>query len=107
MFILDLSVNRNSGQGSQPPALTTNKKSGEEAFHQMADSKGYNKKDLDEATRKNKGITRNRPVHIEKSRQHQNNLFDLDEGSRSDEAPIFVNLFVDGQPWTLRHVTYA
>lgn len=107
MFILDLSVNRNSGQGSQPPALTTKGKSGEEAFHQMADSKSYNKKDLDEATNKRTQLTRSKGVHVEKSRQHQNSLFDLDEGSRSDEAPIFVNLFVDGQPWTLRHVTYA
>ena len=107
MFILDLSVNRNSGQGNQPPALTTKGKSGEEAFHQMADSKSYNKKDLDDATNKRTQLTRSKGINVERSRQHPNSLFDINEGSHSDEAPVFVNLFVDGQPWTLRHVCYA
>lgn len=107
MFILDMSVNRNIGQGNQPPVQNTQAKSGEEQFNQFTKSKGNSAEDLRQETNKRTQLSRTRKTDIASRTRNQHQLFDVNDDSNVDEARVFVNLFVDGQPWTLRHVCYA
>lgn len=95
----------NPGQGQPPAQITsTQSKSGEEAFHDMAKSKGTTKEELDLATSEKTRLTRTRKS--ERSKKHSS-LFLVTDKDELSEEPVYRTVMVDGILFTLRLLAIA
>ena len=103
-----METNRITGGQNNPPSQVSGAqgKSGEEAFHDLAKSDGYNKGALEEAISERTRLTRNK--RIDKSKKKSSSLFLVSE-DESDllEEPIYRTVMVDGILFTLRLLAVA
>jgi len=92
---------------SNPPAQIAGaqSKSGEEAFHDMAKSDGYDKESLAAATSERTRLTRTKQG--DKTKRKHSSLFLVKGDGESEEEPIFRTVMVDGMLFTLRLLAVA
>jgi len=94
------------GQSNLPNQVGgTQSKSGEEAFHKMAKSDGYDKGDLEKATSERRiRLTRAGP---DKTNKKNTSLFVLSDDEDLQEEPVYRTVMVDGNLFTLRLLAVA
>lgn len=91
---------------SQPPALAgAQGKSGEEAFHDMTKSDGYNKGTLEQAVSERTRLSRTRRAD-KASRKKEMSLFKVSDDEDNQEA-VYRTVMVDGILFTLRLLAVA
>ena len=84
----------------------TQSKSGEEAFHNMAKSEGYDSAELQEAISQRTRLTRTKKA--DKSKKKNTSLFVVsDDGDDIFEEPVYRTVMVDGILFTLRLLAVA
>ena len=84
----------------------TQSKSGEEAFHDMAKSEGYDSAELKEAISQRTRLTRTKKT--DKSKKKNTSLFVVsDDGDDLFEEPVYRTVMVDGILFTLRLLAVA
>ena len=94
------------GQGNLPSQVSGAKgKSGEEAFHDLAKSDGYDKETLAHATREKTRLTRTRKV--DKLRKKESSLFLVEDDDELAGEPVYRTVMVDGILFTLRLLAVA
>lgn len=94
------------GQSSPPSQVTgAQGKSGEEAFHDMAKSDGYDKEALAAATSERTRLTRTKKGDSTKKKHLT--LFLVKGDNESEEEPIYRTVMVDGMLFTLRLLAVA
>ena len=96
-----------SGQGNLPSQVgSTQNKSGEEAFHDMAKSDGYNKGALEEAVNERTRLTRTK--RADKTKKQNASLFVISDNEEDlHEEPVYRTVMVDGILFTLRLLAVA
>ena len=99
--------NRISPGQNNPPAQVTGaqSKSGEEAFHDMAKSKGGSREELAAATSERTKLTRTKKV--DRSRKKETSLFLVTDDDELLEEAIYRTVMVDGFLFTLRLLAVA
>ena len=94
------------GQSNLPSQVgSTQNKSGEEAFHNMAKSEGYDKGEMEKAVSERTRLTRTK--RADKSKKKNTSLFVLSEDEDLDEEPVYRTIMVDGILFTLRLLAVA
>jgi len=94
------------GQSNLPNQVSgTQQKSGEEAFHDMAKSQGYNKGDVEQAVSERTRLTRTKKAGA--SRKTHALFLVGDEGEEASEQPVYRTVMVDGMIFTLRLLAVA
>lgn len=94
------------GQPNPPSQLTgAQQKSGEEAFHDMAKSKGSSKEDLAAATNERTRLTR--AQRAERNKGKQNLLVLLNDNDDLEGKAVYRTVMVDGILFTLRLLAVA
>lgn len=104
-----METNRITPGQSNPPSQVggTQQKSGEEAFHDMAKSQGYNKGDVEQAVSERTRLTRTKKAD-KASRKTTHALFLVgDEDEEASEQPVYRTVMVDGMIFTLRLLAVA
>lgn len=96
------------GQSNLPSQVGgTQQKSGEEAFHDMAKSQGYNKGDVEQAVSERTRLTRTKRAD-RAERKKINSLFLInDDDEDLKEEPVYRTVMVDGMIFTLRLLAVA
>ena len=94
-----------AGQNTPPQVGGTQNKSGEEAFHNMASSDGYDKGDLEKATSERTRLTRTN--RADKTNKKNTSLFVLSDDEDLQEEPVYRTVMVDGNLFTLRLLAVA
>ncbi len=106
-----METNRIGSGQSQPPAQLTSAKGkdGEQAFHDMAKSKGNSKEELALATHERTRLTRSRRIGKKERSKSISSLFKvLDDGDTEEEAMYYTVLDpTTGQIMTLRLLAVA
>ena len=94
------------GQSNLPSQVgSTQNKSGEEAFHDMAKSDGYNKGALEEAVSERTRLTRTKRANKTKKKTSLIVISNNDEDLK--EEPVYRTVIVDGILYTLRLLAVA
>ena len=94
------------GKGNNSGQITsTQSKSGEEAFHDLTKSEGYNKGALEQAINERTRITRNK--RADKSKKHSSLFLITNDEDEILEEAIYRTVLVDGQMFTLRLLAVA
>lgn len=94
------------GQQNLPTQVTGTKgQSGEEAFHDLAKSEGYDKKELEKAVSERTRLTRTRKA--DKTNKKHSSLFLVDDDGDLEEEPVYRTVMVDGVLFTLRLLAVA
>ena len=94
------------GQSNLPGQVSgTQNKNGEEAFHDMAKSDGYNKAALEEAVSERTRLTRTK--RGDKTKKKSTSLFVLSDDENLQEEPVYRTIMVDGILFTLRLLAVA
>lgn len=94
------------GQTSPPQHLTgAQSKSGEEAFHDMAKSDGYDKEALAAATSERTRLTRAK--RADRTKREHSLLHLVTDDDEFEEEPIYRTVMVDGLLFTLRLLAVA
>ena len=103
-----METNRVTGSGSNLPSQVggTQNKSGEEAFHNMAKSEGYDKGAMEEAVSERTRLTRTKRADRSKKKSTSLFLVDEDDGELFEE-PVYRTVMVDGILFTLRLLAVA
>ena len=95
-----------SGQSNLPSQVGgTQSKSGEEAFHDMAKSDGYNKGALDKAVSERTRLTRTK--RADKTKKNTSLFVISDNDENLQEEPVYRTVMVDGMLFTLRLLAVA
>lgn len=95
-----------SGQSNLPSQVSgTQSKSGEEAFHDMAKSDGYNKATLEEAVNERTRLTRTE--RADRTKKKSSSLFVLSDDEDLQKEPVYRTIMVDGMLFTLRLLAVA
>ena len=96
-----------SGQSNLPNQVgSAQNKSGEEAFHDMAKSDGYNKGALEEAISERTRLTRTKRAN--KTKKKNTSLFVISDNEEElFEEPVYRTIMVDGILFTLRLLAVA
>lgn len=93
------------GQSSPPQQLTrAQSKSGEEAFHDMAKSDGYDRGELEKAVTERTRLARTKGTRGSRSKH---SLFLVKDDDTIDGEPIYRMVMVDGERWSLRLLAIA
>ena len=102
-----MEANRIAPGQSNPPNQVggTQSKSGEEAFHNMAKSEGYNKGAMEEAISERTRLTRTK--RADKTKKKNTSLFVLSDDEDLQEEPVYRTVMVDGILFTLRLLAVA
>ena len=94
------------GQNNLPNQVGgTQSKSGEEAFHNMAKSEGYDKSAMEEAVSERTRLTRSK--RADKTKKKNTSLFVLSDDEDLQEEPVYRTVMVDGILFTLRLLAVA
>ena len=94
------------GQTNLPAQVTSTKgKSGEEAFHDLAKSEGYDKGALEQVVSERTRLTRTRKS--DGTRKKHSSLFLVDDNGGLEEEPVYRTVMVDGVLFTLRLLAVA
>ena len=95
------------GQSNLPSQVGgAQSKSGEEAFHNMAKSEGYDKGALEEAVSERTRLTRSK--RTDKSKKKNTSLFVISDSDEDlSEEPVYRTVMVDGILFTLRLLAVA
>ena len=94
------------GQSNLPSQVGgTQNKSGEEAFHNMAKSDGYDKNAMEAAVSERTRLTRAK--RADKTKKKNTSLFVLSDNEDLDEEPVYRTIMVDGILFTLRLLAVA
>ncbi len=89
------------GQSNLPKQVSgAQNKSGEEAFHNMAKSDGYDKGTLESAVSERTRLTRTR--RADRTKKKDSSLFVLADDEDLQEEPVYRTVMVDGVLFTLR-----
>ena len=80
-------------------------KSGEEAFHDMAKSEGYDKGAMEAAVSERTRLTRTK--RADKTKKNNTSLFVLSDDEDLDGEPVYRTIMVDGILFTLRLLAVA
>ena len=93
------------GQSNSPSQVSgAQGQSGEEAFHNLAKSDGYDKEALEKAVSERTRLTRAKKADTKKN----SSLFVIsDNESETSEEPIYRTVMVDGRLFTLRLLAVA
>ena len=92
------------GQSNPPTQITgAQSKSGEEAFHDLAKSDGYDEESLKSETSKRTRLTRTKKG--DKTQKKHSHLFLVSD--EDSEEPVYRTVMVDGQLFTLRLLAVA
>ena len=83
----------------------TQNKSGEEAFHNMAKSDGYDKGALEQAVTERTRLSRTK--RADKAKKKSTSLFVLSDDEDLHEEPVYRTVMVDGILFTLRLLAVA
>ncbi len=96
-----------TGQSNLPSQIGgAQSKSGEESFHNMAKSDGYDKGALEEAVSERTRLTRTK--RADKSKKTNNSLFVISDNDEDlNEEPVYRTVMVDGVLFTLRLLAVA
>ena len=95
-----------SGQGNLPSQVGgTQNKNGEEAFHDMAKSDGYNEGALEAAVNERTRLTRTK--RADRSKKKNTSLFVISNEEEFSEEPVYRTVMVDGILFTLRLLAVA
>ena len=95
-----------SGQSNLPGQVSsTQNKSGEEAFHDMAKSDGYNQAAMEAAVNERTRLTRTK--RADKTKKKSSSLFVLSDDENLQEEPVYRTVMVDGILFTLRLLAVA
>ena len=102
-----MTVNPIHGQSSPPAQIAgTQSKSGEEAFNQFTESKGYDKSSLESAVSERTRLSRaKRGERAEK--KHPSSLFLVSDEGDLEEEEVYRTVMVDGVLFTLRLLAVA
>ncbi len=94
------------GQSNLPNQVGgTQNKSGEEAFHNMAKSEGYDKGAMESAVSERTRLTRAK--RADKTKKKNTSLFVLSDDEDLQEEPVYRTVMVDGILFTLRLLAVA
>ena len=96
-----------AGQSNLPSQVGgTQSKSGEESFHNMAKSDGYDKDSLDKAVSERTRLTRTKKA--DRTKKKSSSLFVIsDDDNEGSEEPVYRTVMVDGILFTLRLLAVA
>ena len=102
-----MTVNSIHGQSSPPAQITgAQSKSGEEAFNQFTESKGYDKGALQEAVSERTRLSRTKRGERAK-KNHPSSLFLVSDEGDLEEEVVYRTVMVDGALFTLRLLAVA
>ena len=94
------------GQSNLPSQVgSTQNKSGEEAFHDMAKSDGYDKSAMEAAVSERTRLTRSK--RADRTEKKNTSLFVLSDDENLQEEPVYRTIMVDGILFTLRLLAVA
>ncbi len=95
-----------TGQNNLPSQVGgAQNKSGEEAFHNMAKSDGYDKGALEEAVAERTRLSRTK--RLDKAKKKSASLFVISDDEDLYEEPVYRTVMVDGILFTLRLLAVA
>ncbi len=102
-----MSIERIQTGQNQPPAQlpSTKPKDGEQAFHDLAKSKGNTKEEIDQATSERTRLTRTKRAG--KTKKNNTSLFVLSNEEDLQEEATYRTVMVDGILFTLRFLAVA
>ena len=94
------------GQSNLPSQVgSTQNKSGEEAFHDMAKSDGYDKSAMEAAVSERTRLTRSK--RADRTEKKNTSLFVLSDDENLQKEPVYRTIMVDGILFTLRLLAVA
>lgn len=100
-------VPNNSGPQGQQALNGAGAKSGDQAFHDMAKSKGYNSDELSKAVSDKTRLKRTKKIGSN-HKVKQSSLFLVEsEDGEVEEEPVYRTVMVDGAMFTLRLLAVA
>ena len=94
------------GKGNIPQVSGTQGQSGDDAFHDLTKSEGYDKGALEQATSERTRLTRARRAH-KGSKKSTSLLLVGDDDELTEGEPIYRTVMVDGVMFTLRLLAVA
>ena len=102
-----MTVNSIHGQSNPPAQIAgAQSKSGEEAFNQFTESKGYDKGALEEAVSERTRLSRTKRGERAK-KKHSSSLFLVSDEGELEEEVVYRTVMVDGVLFTLRLLAVA